>query len=86
VNALSWILFAGCCAGCFAIGWITCGWRQEVAEFRAEDERDAAWDRDYQQRGMTLNVNKPIIPVASASSEPATPPPPLNRDQAEAPQ
>jgi hypothetical protein len=82
VNALSWILFAACCAVCFAIGWAARGWRQEIAEFREEDRRNAAWDRDY-QRGTTLNVDKPIIPVASASSEPATPPPPLDRDQSE---
>jgi hypothetical protein len=49
VNALGWILFAGCCAVCFAIGWITRGWRQEIAEFREEDRRNAAWDRDYQR-------------------------------------
>jgi hypothetical protein len=78
VNALIWILFVGCCLVCGVIGWTLSGWVHERIEFRNEDERNAAWDRDY-QRGTTLNVNKPIIPVASASSEPATPP--LNRDQ-----
>lgn len=47
MNWLTWILFTGCCLVCFAVGWTARGWRQEVAEFRAETERDAEWDRSH---------------------------------------
>jgi hypothetical protein len=47
VSVLSWLLFAACCAACFAIGWELRDWRQERADFRAEVARDAAWDRAH---------------------------------------
>jgi hypothetical protein len=68
MNALTWILFAGCCAACFAIGWIVRGHLYEVAAFRAWEERDAAWDRQH------LGGSK-LAPGADPKPErPSTPP------------
>lgn len=45
MNWLSWLLLAGSCLVSGAIGWTLRGWRYELAEFAAEQQRDDEWDR-----------------------------------------
>jgi hypothetical protein len=56
VSALSWLLFVAFGVACFAVGWTARGWRQEAAEYRAEDARDAAWDAAWRSGTVVMST------------------------------